>query len=287
MGTSNAFGHGAGCPDLYLFLHMRLVHRASLPATAGTMLAGAVDWLAALEDIELPDTYVPPAPADALRILLTLRGSAHFDTSDGPLVLEAGSLALLAPGWAYRRRTNAVRWHLRGLLLRGPWADRCARSCSLGSLVVPRPPPAWRAWIGEAVERALAQDRGWDAAVAARLASFAEALARVGDHGLVAQLAAAVDADPGRRWRVPELAAVCGLGVSGFAHRFRREAGLAPARWLLERRIAAAKRLLALAAPVAVARQLDFATPFHFSRAFRRIAGETPSAYRARLLMLG
>lgn len=251
------------------------------------MLAGGLTWLAALEDIELPTTYIPPGPGDALRILVTLRGSAHFDGVDGPLELSSGSLALLAPSWTYRRRVNGVRWHLRGLLLRGPWAERYARFCNDGTLVLAHPPPAWRAWVSEAVERILCQDRGWDAAVAARLALLAEGLAGMRDAGLIARLTAAVDAEPGRRWHVSELAEVAGLGVSGFAHRFRREAGQPPARWLLARRVAAAKRLLALHPPVEVSRQLDFATSFHFARVFRRFAGETPSAYRARLLLLG
>ena len=279
-------GHGFGCPHLYPFLHMRLVHRVAMPATAGTFLAGAVTWLAAVEDIELPAVFVPPGPSGALRILLTLRGAAHFAGSGGPLTLASGSLALLAPAWTYRQRVTRERWHVRALLLRGPWADHMVRSCSDDVFVAPRPPPAWRTWMGEAVERALAQDRDWDAAVAAALARLAGGLARAPGADLPGRLAAAVDADPGRRWRVPELAAAAGLGVSGFAHRFRREAGVPPARWLLARRIAAAQRLLAVHPPVAVARQLDFATPFHFSRAFRRVVGETPSAYRARLLAL-
>lgn len=262
---------------------MQLVHRVAMPATAETLLEGIVTWLAAVEDIELPATYVPAAPSQALRILVTLRGQACFDAASGPLTLGAGSLALLAPGWTYARRANPVRWHIRALLLCGPWADRCARSCTDGMLVVPRPPPGWRTGIGEAVERVLRQDRGWDAAVAGGIAGLIEGLDGLRDPGLVAQLARVVDAEPGRRWTVPELASSCGLGLSGFAHRFRREAGMPPARWLLGRRIAAAQRLLALHGPVEVARQLGFATPFHFSRAFRRIAGETPSGYRSRL----
>lgn len=267
-----------------IYFCMRLLHRVVIAELAGGILEPVVDWLAGLEDIEMPTTYVPPAPSTSLRILVTLRGSASLEGQDGSLELSAGSLALLAPGWAYRRRINVQRWHVRGLLLRGPWADLCARFCTDGTLVLPRPPPAWRHWVGEAAERVLTQDRGWDAAVAARLASLAEGLVGLHDPGLVACLTRAVDAQPERRWSIAELAHEVGLGESGFAHRFRRDVGVPPARWLLARRVAAAKRLLATHGPVEVASLLGFATSFHFSRVFRRLSGETPSAYRARLL---
>ena len=247
------------------------------------MLGHVCTWLAALEDVEPPTTYTPIATGGSLRVLSTLRGSARFEAASGSMQIGKGSIVILAPEWTYHRRINTDIWHHRSLLLRGPWAERLVRSCTAGALLLPRPAPAWRTWIGDAVERTLALRPGWDAAVAARLAQLAEALAEPPADDLVGNLSRAVAAEPERTWRVAELAALSGRSVSGFAHRFREEVGESPARWLLRQRVERACRLLALHPPGEVADLLGFANPYHFSRAFRRISGETPSDYRRRL----
>lgn len=79
-----------------------------------------------------------------------------------------------------------------------------------------------------------------------------------------------------------ELAALCGLRTSQFAHAFKRSTGVAPYQWLLRRRIARAKDLLIRGetslADVALAS--GFADQSHLTRSFARQVGVTPGAWR-------
>lgn len=80
-----------------------------------------------------------------------------------------------------------------------------------------------------------------------------------------------------------ELAALCGLGTSQFAHAFRRSTGVAPYQWLLKRRVARAKSLLAgrpAASLADVAVACGFADQSHLTRSFSRLEGMTPGAWR-------
>ena len=92
-----------------------------------------------------------------------------------------------------------------------------------------------------------------------------------------------------RRLAVPvtvtEMAAAAGLSVSGFAHRFRAETGLAPLQYVDWRRMERAKELL-LMTPLTVkevAAELGFGDPFYFSRRFRRHTGLNPAAWRRQI----
>ncbi len=73
-----------------------------------------------------------------------------------------------------------------------------------------------------------------------------------------------------------------GLSVSGLAHRFRAETGLAPLQYMDWHRMERAKELLRMT-PLTVkevAAELGFADPFYFSRRFRRNTGLNPAAWR-------
>ncbi len=79
-----------------------------------------------------------------------------------------------------------------------------------------------------------------------------------------------------------ELAALAGLSAKHFARAFRQSTGVPPHRWLIERRIERAKKLLITGdlglAEIAVA--CGFADQSHFTAAFRRGMGVTPGAFR-------
>ena len=81
-----------------------------------------------------------------------------------------------------------------------------------------------------------------------------------------------------------ELAVLCHLRTSQFAHAFKRSTGVAPYQWLMQRRIARAKDLIRAAgretslADVAVA--CGFVDQSHLTRAFARAVGKTPGAWR-------
>jgi len=80
-----------------------------------------------------------------------------------------------------------------------------------------------------------------------------------------------------------ELAAICGLRTSQFAHAFRRSVGVAPYQWLTQRRVSHARGLLANRdAPLAeVALACGFADQAHLTRVFSRSTGMTPGAWRS------
>lgn len=82
-----------------------------------------------------------------------------------------------------------------------------------------------------------------------------------------------------------ELAAVCGLRTSQFAHAFKQSTGSAPYQWLLHRRGARAREMLAdrQISLADVALVCGFADQPHLTRSFARHVGTTPAAYRSGL----
>jgi AraC-like DNA-binding protein len=85
---------------------------------------------------------------------------------------------------------------------------------------------------------------------------------------------------------VPALAAVAHVSPSHFARQFRATFGESPHRYLQRRRIERAMELLRETdRPVTeISLDVGFASLGTFSRTFRSIVGEPPSAYRARAL---
>ena len=80
-----------------------------------------------------------------------------------------------------------------------------------------------------------------------------------------------------------ELAELAGLSPTGLVRAFRRTHGLPPLAWALDRRLIEARRRLRGAESLAaIALDLGFADQAHFTRAFRKVSGLTPGAYRKR-----
>ena len=101
----------------------------------------------------------------------------------------------------------------------------------------------------------------------------------------LAPVLAAVESDLGHdRLDLPRLARIAGLSPSRFHAVFRAAFGVAPARWIQERRLGRARELLAGSElPIHdVAQRAGFQDPFHFSRIFKRREGLAPVAYRER-----
>lgn len=82
-----------------------------------------------------------------------------------------------------------------------------------------------------------------------------------------------------------DLAGVAGLSPHYFAELFRQRMGTTPHRYVLERRIEAAKQLMRdpRRTILDVALLSGFKDQGHFGRVFRQAVGTTPSAYRAGL----
>jgi AraC-like DNA-binding protein len=83
--------------------------------------------------------------------------------------------------------------------------------------------------------------------------------------------------------RAQELAALTRLSSSHFCHAFKVSFGVSPHAYVLRRRVERAKRLMvsAEAAPLAdIALSCGLADQAHLSRVFRKLVGESPSAWR-------
>jgi AraC-like DNA-binding protein len=86
----------------------------------------------------------------------------------------------------------------------------------------------------------------------------------------------------GRAVAVSELARAAHLSVSHFSRLFEQDLGLRPKPYMLKARLSYAKRLLLQDEHniTEVALACGFASSAHFTSAFRRAFGTTPSAYR-------
>ena len=79
-----------------------------------------------------------------------------------------------------------------------------------------------------------------------------------------------------------DIARECQLSVSHFTRAFRQSTGVAPHRWLLNRRVELAKDLMRDRASSLseIALRCGFADQSHFTRVFTRRAGVSPGAWR-------
>jgi AraC-like DNA-binding protein len=101
-------------------------------------------------------------------------------------------------------------------------------------------------------------------------------------HGLMRSLAAQIAEEPGRSWRIGEMAKVAGYAADHFSRVFRDVIGRRPQSYILNTRIARAQQLLKEThlSIGEIAQVLGFRDVFYFSRQFRAVAGLPPSAFR-------
>jgi AraC family transcriptional regulator len=79
-----------------------------------------------------------------------------------------------------------------------------------------------------------------------------------------------------------DIAAVAGYSDYHFSRMFKLSTGLTPHRYIMERRVARAKELLAnrLMSIKEVSALLGFADQAHLTTVFKRITGTTPKSFR-------
>jgi AraC-like DNA-binding protein len=100
---------------------------------------------------------------------------------------------------------------------------------------------------------------------------------------VLAPALAALHANPGRKWTVPDLAGRALVSRSLLDARFREVLGRSPIRYLTEWRLHLARDLLATTdlAVATVARRVGYEAEEAFSRAFKRHTGQSPAIWRA------
>jgi len=98
---------------------------------------------------------------------------------------------------------------------------------------------------------------------------------------VVGQALSAIHAEPAADWTVERLARLVGVSRSVFAERFADMVGEPPMQYLSLWRMQLASRLLADGSHVAaVAAQVGYESEAAFSRAFKKLVGQAPAAWR-------
>jgi AraC-like DNA-binding protein len=88
-------------------------------------------------------------------------------------------------------------------------------------------------------------------------------------------------AEPTRAWTLQELAREAGLSRSSFAERFTGYVGIPPMQYLQKWRLQiAASRLVDGASIASIAADVGYESEAAFSRAFKRVIGESPADWR-------
>lgn len=89
--------------------------------------------------------------------------------------------------------------------------------------------------------------------------------------------------DPGRAWRLDELARACAMSRTSFAEHFKAVSGQAPLTYLTEWRMRLAERALRdeTTAVAQIGLALGYASESAFSNAFKRVNGNSPRAWRS------
>ena len=157
-------------------------------------------------------------------------------------------------------------------------------------------------WFGQFVHLARmesAQKRVGGASVLARLSElmFIEVVRRYlealppGQAGWLAGLRdpfigkalSLLHGEPAQNWTIDHLAKQVGLSRSHLAERFTELVGIPPMQYLAKWRMQIASELLIGGASVAtVAAEIGYASEAAFSRAFKKMVGASPSAWRCR-----
>ncbi|MBO0609937.1 AraC family transcriptional regulator [Myceligenerans salitolerans] len=140
---------------------------------------------------------------------------------------------------------------------------------------------AYARLIGAAVSSVWHQAEGMDGRVAGSGDRTGETRAAAGDTE-VAEVVAALAAEPGERWTLDRMAGLVHLSRSALTERFRRATGHSPMRMLREVRMNRARTLLTeQCLPVTrVAFEVGYGSVAAFSRAFAADHGLSPLAWR-------
>lgn len=91
-----------------------------------------------------------------------------------------------------------------------------------------------------------------------------------------------IDAEPGKRFRICEVARAYGLSPQILGLEFRRRYGMPPYEYVIKTRIESAKAKLANGhqSILDLSFDLGFCSQSHFTEVFRKRVGMTPHAYR-------
>jgi AraC-like DNA-binding protein len=240
--------------------------------------------------------YAERTASGSYGVIYVHAGSGWVDpgATVGRQAVEAGTLIWLFPGVAYSVAPSAMGWSEEWALFDGP----LAQSFELLGLLsrarpVVRPPdsrqisalfsqlradftggaPLAALLAGATLHRLIlvAQDPGGIAAPADR--SLSHAMERA---------VALIEATAFRPLDLETIARACGIGSSTLRRHFKRITGQSITDHVRRIRLQRARELLTRTSMsvAEVAHAVGFTDPFYFSRLFRRIEGQSPTAFR-------
>lgn len=234
---------------------------------------------------------------DALQLVLITAGRGHFETRSQRRTIEAGEAFVLLPGIWHRYRPDPdTGWEESWLEVTGPQIASLRRAGVLSPRHLVR-----SGGIEGGLEQALAhvhelaRNQGPDsepelsAAAYRVLAAWNQLRAprstpsRLQGAVLAAQQHFADHlAEP---VNVAALARQLGVAYSHFRRAFKTHTGYAPWQYVLQLRLAHARRALATGDTTLeeIAMRFGFSSAFHFSAAFKRAQGVAPDHWRKQL----
>lgn len=242
-------------------------------------------------------------PKSPLRILgsyavvYLLAGAGHYADANGvEAMLGPGDLLLIFPDLAHTYGPSENQaWSELYLVFDGPVFDLWRTTGVLDSSQPVRhlePIDYWaRAFEKVAVDLHLPGVGPALSNVCTVLSILAEALTTPekindpDDRQWLASATALLDADTRREKSLESIASQLAISYDGFRKRFRRLAGVSPARYRSQRSIDRACELIAQGDLTnrQIAAALGYCDEFHFSHRFRQITGKTPHQFRSAL----
>jgi AraC family transcriptional regulator of arabinose operon len=227
-------------------------------------------------------------------LILTLTGEGH----SGNVLLNPGDAALLRPGFRhdYGTARGAALWeilwvHFQPRLhwhewLLWPEAEPGTLRVSLSGELRQRTEAALREVCRRAADsRARRDDFAMNALEEALLWCEAETPdARRLDPRIEAAMRFLMES-LSRPVTLPDVARAANLSVSRLSHRFKAEVGKTPMQFLEAERMARARQLLQLTTrPIgAIALEVGYESPIHFSLRFRKLFSLSPRAFRLQM----
>lgn len=227
---------------------------------------------------------------DSYALVLIQAGDGFYaDAQVGRCAVSAGDLLVLRPGVVQDYGPEpGGQWTERFVVFHGAVFDQLHVDG-----VIDAAQPVWRVGLDPDLIAGFAEldrrlrspgvDQLWCVARTHVLVVEAARRAAHRDGDFVAAARAAVEEDLAGTLRLSAIAARFGLSEQVFRKRFARAAGLPPARWRQQRRIAQARHLLLTTSePLAsIASRLGWCDVFFFARQFKQATGQAPGAFRA------
>jgi AraC family transcriptional regulator of arabinose operon len=234
-----------------------------------------------------------PHGTDDYLLIYTLGGQGRFGGPAGDLIVGTGDLVLIRPHTPhdYGVEPHLQRWQLVWAHFRPPpeWLDLLEWPAEWPGMMRLRDAESVAPLFHRTHELALTNDPLRERLAMNALEGLLLACARLNPgrdeprtdprlRQVAEQVARRLDAP----LTVESLAEDAGLSASRLAHLFRAAYGVPVMQYVESCRIERAKQLLRTTALSVkeIAQQVGYASPFYFSLRFKKVTGESPTAYR-------